>query len=254
MLDDGALRVSALISRAFGEAEDWLGGIRAALAALLGFFDSEPIRAHVLLVEAVAAGSWARERRERHLASLTSMIEDRWGTPPEGHAHPLVTAGVMASLLGVLHTHLVTGRDEPLTALLGPLMGLVTAPYLKHDLVTREIARGDALAKELLEVRDSQPPGVTRVAIPGLLEDPRAHRARACVLYLAEHPRSSNRQIARAVGVTRHTYISTLLARLAGMGLLLKRAASPGGANAWSLSSHGLQVARALEDHQHDAR
>jgi AcrR family transcriptional regulator len=255
VLDDGARCASLLVSRAFAREATWLDGVRAALASLLELFESEPALAHVLLVEASAAGPPARERRERHLAALRSLIEDRWGAPDDGHAHPLATAGVMASLLGVLHTHLVFERREPLIALLGPLMGLVTAPYLDPQGVACEIERGGALAREMLARRD---PGESEdsaggVPLPGLLLDPRAHRARACLLYLAARPGASNRQIARTVGIGSDSHISTLLARMQRVGLIAKRPSPPGGPNAWSPSPYGLRVADALTHTQHTA-
>ena len=128
VLDEGAWRVGLLMSGAFAGEEVWVDGVRGALVALLRFLDSEPEWAWVLLVEATAAGPRARERREWHVAGLTVLIEGHWDALREGHAHWLVNGGVMASLLGVLHTHLVTGREQPLIGLLGPMMGLVTTP------------------------------------------------------------------------------------------------------------------------------
>jgi hypothetical protein len=210
------------------------------------YFDSEPILAHVMLVEASAVGAWAREHRERHIANLTTLIEEYAGQPEAGHAHTHVTAGVMASLLGVLHKELVDGRREPLIALLGPLMGLVTAHYLDRRGVLREIRHGDEMAEQLLVRQRGKQPARCEVTVPRFLLDPRAHRARACVLRLAEHHGASNRQLARAVGVARDDQISTLLSRLTREGLLCKRQARPGGPNAWWLSPYGLQVACAL--------
>ncbi len=247
VLDDGTASANALMSEAFAAQENWLDGVRGALAALLSFFDGERVLARVLLVEATAAGAWARERRERHLASLTALIEARWGAPQDGHMHPLVTAGVMASLLGVLHTHLVTAREEPLVTLLGPLMGLVTAPYLERRLVVREIKRGELMGRRLYDQRrmqSTQP--VRHPELPDLLRDPRAHRARACLLYLASNPGASNREVADAVGVSGRTQMSALLARLLCNGLLVKRAGAPGAPNAWSLSNYGVRVERVL--------
>ncbi len=258
VLDDGYRGTRTLISQAFEREGSWLDGVRGALVALLLFFDADPVLARVLLVEAAAAGAWARERRERRIASLMSLIERRWGAPPGGDAHPHVTAGVMASILGVLHTHLVTGRREPLITLLGSLMGLITAPYLEQRQIVREIERADAAVRDLLAGRRHEPPSPVAedVAIPALLRNSRAHRARACLLHLAEHPGASNRQIASAVGIVRHNHISALLARLAGMELLLKRPPHQrGGPNAWSLTPHGERVLHALMNaHMSDAQ
>jgi AcrR family transcriptional regulator len=88
------------------------------------------------------------------------------------------------------------------------------------------------------------------VVIPGVLRDPRAHRARRCLLFLAEQGArglaSSNRDVAEGIGVARQEQVSRLLARLAGLGLVVKDPASRGRANAWSLTPEGLRVARAL--------
>ena len=92
--------------------------------------------------------------------------------------------------------------------------------------------------------------GADGVEVPGLLLDPRAYRARACLFYLAAQGERglspSNREVANAIGVTRHEQISRLLARLAGLGLLLKKPSPCGRANAWALTEHGLRVAGAL--------
>lgn len=90
------------------------------------------------------------------------------------------------------------------------------------------------------------------VAVPAALRDPRAHRARRAVCYLAEQGGRglgpSNREIADGIGVARHEQISKLLARLADIGLLVKHAPGRRGhSNAWSLTPYGLEVARALQ-------
>jgi AcrR family transcriptional regulator len=252
VLDEGAWHAGVLMSRAFAREASWLDGVRGALGALLELFDREPALARVLLIEASAAGPRARQRREANVAALTALIEDRWG-PDDRPAHPLAGAGVMASLLGVLHSELLADRGEPLLALLGPMMGLVTAPYLDQADVRREIERGESLARELLAARDKQArPGhpAAVVEIPALLLDPRAHRARACLLYLLEQGERgftpSNREVADALGVVGRTQVSALLARLHREGLLIKRRSRAGGPNACSLTQQGLAVAHAL--------
>lgn len=247
VMNEGMLHTSMLISQGFDQGGDsWVAGVRAALAALLAFFDSEPEYAYVLLVEATTAGPRARELRERHIAALIALVEQRAGEPADGHAHTHVTAGVMASLLGVLHTQLVTAREQPLTPLLGPLMGLVTAPYLDRQAMARAIQQGEDTARELLARSATEHPQSSLmrsvIEIPEPLGHPRAHRARACVRYLAAHPGASNRDVADALSVTNRTQISALLARLHHAGLLVKHPSRPGGPNAWSLTPHGLRA------------
>ena len=85
------------------------------------------------------------------------------------------------------------------------------------------------------------------VAVPGALRDPRAHRARECLLHVAGNPGVSNRELASALGIGHPAQISRLLMRLAALGLLEKQRALPGGPNAWWLTHYGREVSRALE-------
>ncbi len=243
--------VAALISRAFAREDSWVDGVRAALASLLTFFDSEPVLARVMLVEVGAAGTSALKHREHHIATLTTLIEDRWGAAQDLGVHPLANPGVMAAVLGALHTHLVTGRAEPLTTLLGPLMGIATAPYLDQPRTAREITRGHAMARELIARRPKQQPQPpSDIEIPNLLRNPRAHRARACLHYITQHPHASNRQVAQAIGITKDNHISTLLTCLHHAGLLTKQPRPPGKPNKWTPTTYGQQVAAALRPTQ----
>jgi predicted ArsR family transcriptional regulator len=99
------------------------------------------------------------------------------------------------------------------------------------------------LARRAAGQARSSPVGAV-VEIPEPLRNPRAHRARACVRYLAAHPGASNRQVADALGVSGRTQMSALLARLHRAGLLVKHPARPGGPNAWSLTQRGLRASR----------
>ncbi len=249
MMDEGYRHAHGLIEEAFAVEDSWQDGVRAALASLLGFFDREPLLARVWLVETLAAGAWALECRERHVARLTSAIVERWVTVEEPQPSPLAATGVMESVLGLLRAQLLGESGEPLIALLGPLMGLITVIYLGAQMVPAEIERCEALTREILasSVPYKEWVGSEKVEVPAPIRDPRAHRARACLCYLAEHPGASNRQVARAIGIVRDDQISTTLARLMRMDLLVKHRGRSGGPNAWSLSLMGEQVVRTLQ-------
>jgi AcrR family transcriptional regulator len=250
LLDDGARLVVRAISESFVAERSWVDGARSALVASLSLFDRQPALARVLLVEVTAAGPAVRERREVHLAALTAAIERHCGCVEERSPHPFAAAGVSASLLGVLHTRLVMEADEPLISLLGPMMGLVTVWYLDPPAVRHEVELGERLAREIVATRAAScatSRGGTG-AVPAALRDPRAHRARACLRYLVDNPGASNREVAAAVGIARHTQVSTLLARLERMDLLDKRAGAPGRPNAWRLTETGARAADLLKD------
>jgi AcrR family transcriptional regulator len=249
VLDEGHRRVTLVVAQAFERSSSWRDGMRLAQAELLMFFDSHPQLARVCVVESLAAGPWALVRREQHVAAFQQMIAGHPDLPKTSEPYPFASAGVIASSLGVIHSHLRAGGTQPLIGLLGSVMGLTMAPYLDSEALADEVRQSTALGRELLASRPGQPSPGPRGApdIPALLLDPRAHHARGAVLFLADHPGASNRRVARGLGVASDTQISTLLARLASAGLLLKRKAKPGGANAWSLTPHGRSIASALQ-------
>ncbi len=256
VLDEGMERMATVMSQAFAGEGSWLDGLLAAEAAVLSCLDGEPQLARVLLVEALGVGSWVLKRRERNIAALrTSIVEHLKDAPPGASFPPMAAEGVMASVIGIMHDHLVRGESAPLVSLLGPLMGAITAPYLDPAGVAREVRRGDALSRRILAGR--APPSSNgngkgnggagcELRVPRALSDPRAHRARSCVVFIAGSPGASNRQIADGIGVRGHSQISTLLARLQRAGLLHKRAGRQGDANAWRLTPLGEQAAALL--------
>jgi AcrR family transcriptional regulator len=238
-----------LVATAFAREATWQDGVRSALASLLAFLDAEPPFARVWLVESPAAGSWALERRERNLAALRALVADNWPASETEIASPLAAEGAIASVLGVLQTHIVTGRPAPLIELLGPLMGLVAAQYLSPRLVAYEIERG----KELVRTSRTAPrcPMYSGVAIPAVLSNPNAHRARRCVLFLADRPQASNREVAAAIGVRHESQISKLLACLLTERLVAKHSKGVGRRNSWCLTARGEQISRTLRGGAH---
>jgi AcrR family transcriptional regulator len=260
VLDLALERAGGLILQAYTREERWQDGVLGALASLLAFFDSEPALTRVWFVQALAAGPWALGRREQIAGMLRSTIVEHWAVRGVQRPDSVAATGVMASVLGLIHTHLVTEQPEPLIELLGPLMGLVTSLYLDKEDVAREVQRGAQLAREIQAGEDTrwtlpaQAPGAdTRggterdTAIPATLTKPNARRARECLLFLAEHPESSNREVAIAIGVSDQSQISRLLSQLAEEELAVKRSEGAGKRNAWRLTPRGEEVARALQ-------
>ena len=182
-----------------------------------------------------------------------------WAARGEEPLEPVAAVGVMASVLGLIQTHLVTEQSGPLIELLGPLMGFVTSLSLDKEDRAREVRRGAELAREIKAgdprwsppVRPPRPSSAPDVALPATLANPGAHRARECLLFLAEQGARgfspSNREIGIAIGVTDKSQISRLLAYLAGENLVVKRSEGRGKRNASGLTPRGEEIARALE-------
>jgi AcrR family transcriptional regulator len=248
-MDAAYLRVTATIAAAFEDQSNWRDGIRDALAALLVLFEQDPPLARFCFVETLAAGAWALERRDEHLCRLTAMILQRWPVLNDECPNPIAVAGVMESILGLIHKYHLADTEDSLLSLLGPLMGIVSAVHAGGQSAAEEIVRGESQRQKIIAGRTSSISMTQEAApIPHLLLNPRSRRARECFSYIAAHPNSNNREVMRGVGINAPEQVSRILSRLHALGLLAKRAARPGGANAWSLSAKGAEVRRALGD------
>jgi AcrR family transcriptional regulator len=249
VLDGGLERVASLAAHAIEqERGPWQDGMRAALAAVLEFFDSERDLAKVCLVETLAAGPVVREHRERATEAFRALVVGRIQSEVS-HASPLAAEGLLGSVMSVVHARLIAREQKPLIELLGPLMGVIVGPFVDEHQLAREIERGDRLAREVIAGRRSpaaQTRPVARVDVPGVLLSARAHRARQCLLYVVRHPGASNQEVGEAIGVSHRGQLAKLLGKLAALGLLVKRAGGPGRANAWSATTAGEDVALAL--------
>jgi AcrR family transcriptional regulator len=254
MLDVELERAENLIREAFSLEARWQDGVRRALAVLLVSFESQPLLARVLFVEAAAAGTWALVRRERDTIRLLKMVVGHWVPSEREQPDPMALAGVMAAVVGLIHSHVLSAERGPLLELLGPLMGLVSAPFLDRQGREREIERGAQLARAIqagaLEwvparvAAGRTGPNGEGVRLHAIFTNRGARCAWRCVCFLAEHPESSNREIAAGVGIAHDSQISNLLARLAGEGLVCKRSEGAGKRNAWWLSPRGEELVR----------
>jgi hypothetical protein len=94
--------------------------------------------------------------------------------------------------------------------------------------------------------------GAGVAALPALLSNPSAHRARECLLFLADHPGTSNREVASGIGVAHQPQISRLLSQLVAESLACKRSEGAGRRNAWRLTPRGEQALRMLTERRND--
>jgi AcrR family transcriptional regulator len=246
-----------LVSRELQRADCWQDGLRSALAAMLSRFDREPGVARVCIVETLAGGPAVLAHRERLTQAFRAPILQRIARDVPD-VSPLAAEGVMSSVLGIMHAHIVTAKPGPLIELLGPLMGLIMAPHLGARGIEREIERGDQVARAILagDSRWSPPAqsskqdtghGGEQAAAPPATGNPSARRARECLLFLAEHPDSSNREVAVGIHIAHQSHISRLLAYLLQENLVTKHSEGSGKRNAWRLTARGEELAQALQ-------
>ena len=249
--DDALQRAEAVVVPAYGSGGAWLMRVRAGLTALLGFLDSDRAAARLLIVESLAAGPAAFERRRQTIAQLVSIL-DLGRTEGSAKLDPpaLTAEAIVGGLLSVLHGRLATspqaairtkdGRPETvessLLELAGPLMGMIVLPYL-----------GPVAARKEIERPAPAPTG----SEPVLRNDPLqelpmrfTYRTMRVLVSVAENPGSSNRTIGQGAGIADQGQASKLLARLHKLGLIENRGGDPakGEPNAWVLTFTGQQV------------
>jgi AcrR family transcriptional regulator len=246
--EEALARVQAPVVGAYGKGgRSWRDRIGAALDALLWFFDEQPAFARLLIVDALAAGPAVLERRARVLGVLVRAVdrgrkESKGGRDPG----PLVAEGVVGAVFAVLHTRLqetpAAGRRR-LSALAGPLMGMIVLPYLGAAAANRERARP-------APKRDRVPAGRRRLEANPLrgLNMRLTYRTLRVLRAVAERPGASNRGIADGAGIVDQGQTSKLLARLQGLGLIENAGGgqATGEPNAWTLTARGGEVAEAI--------
>jgi AcrR family transcriptional regulator len=255
--EHGVQRASAVASPAFAAArarrQGWEQQLRAALGALLAFFDEEPALARLCIVDGLAGGREVLESRARVIQELVEVVHaggashKRRAAPRDGgqaderprDARPrrIVAEGVVGAVLGILHKRLQDRDGQALSKLLNQLMGIIVLPYLGPAAAARELAhplprtrRRGVVASDPLRELDMR----------------LTYRTVRVLLAIAAHPDASSREIADAAGVNDQGQISKLLWRLEHLGLIAN-GAPRAGSNAWTLTPKGREVQRAIQ-------
>ncbi len=153
--DWGVSQARAAVVEAADAERSWREQIRGGLAALLRFFDQQPLVAQLCVVHAAGGGPRVLERRAQVMAELCEVV-DRGRAQASGARAPgrLVAEGAVGAVVAVLYTRLLArdsgasaGFTEPvegesaLIELHGELMNLIVLPYLGAAVAARELGR-----------------------------------------------------------------------------------------------------------------
>jgi AcrR family transcriptional regulator/DNA-binding MarR family transcriptional regulator len=238
-------RVAGMVLPAYRGSGSWRERTRAALWALLVFFDAHPAAARLCVVEALAAGPRALERRQEVVRLLIAAVDEGRAEVPKGSRQPppLAADGVVGAVLSVIHARLLQPMHKPLAGLLGELMGMVALPYLGPAGARREIER---------PTPPSLPTQIESASDPlGELDMRITYRTVRVLMTIAANPGASNREVAAQAGISDQGQVSKLLGRLEHLGLARNTGigAVKGAPNAWRLTSRGEQVERAIHVH-----
>lgn len=139
-LDAGIERIEALLAAAAASEESWRGKLRAGLAALLDFLDSEADVGRALIVEVHGAGPKALERRAEAMKRVTDFIDlarleaGKAASPPR-----IASEGVVSGIHAVVHSRLSTGAGEGFRELLPEFMYFAVLPYFGAEAASEEM-------------------------------------------------------------------------------------------------------------------
>ncbi len=237
------------------EGLGWRERVRGGLWAILAFLDREPVLARVCVVQALSGGPGVLARREEVLGGLVAVVDEGRESPRATRCTRLTAEGLVGAAFGIVYARLLKGPREPLTELLGELMGMIVLPYLGPAAARRE---QDAPAPRVVRPRTAQRPvWPQRPAADPLESVPmrltyRTSRVLEGVAELTGRGSApSNRAVGDYAGIQDPGQVSKLLRRLERLGLLANSGAghAKGEPNAWRLTAQGELVARSIRAH-----
>ncbi len=237
------------------EGLGWRERVRRGLWVILAFLDREPVLARVCVVQALSGGPGVLARREEVLGRLVSVVDEGRQCPRATRCTPLTAEGLVGAAFGIVYARLLKGQREPLTELLGELMGMIVLPYLGSAAARRE---QDAPAPSVVTPRTAQRAVWPEQATVDPLESVPmrlTYRTSRVLEGVAEltgcGSAPSNRAVGDYAGIQDPGQVSKLLRRLERLGLLANSGAghAKGEPNAWRLTAQGERVARSIRAH-----
>ncbi len=248
VLEDVVALVGQEVARAGVGGLSWRERVRGGLWVILSFLDREPALARVCVVQALRGGPEMLERRDEILAGLVAVVDGGRLEGARGEQCTRLTAeGVVGAAFAIVYARLLRGEREPLTGLLGELMGMIVLPYQGAAAARRELVRPVPAGLVRAPAR--------RVVGGRVVDDPLqgvsmrlTYRTARVLEGVGERAGGSNREVAERAGVQDAGQISKLLARLERLGLLVNASGghAKGEPNAWSLTPLGRRVTAQL--------
>jgi AcrR family transcriptional regulator len=134
--------VASLVDRvkaAHAASGSFPDGVRACLEAFLGFIADEPHLADMLLIEALAAGPAAIERRNATLKTFADMLRSAAAQLEDARHPPDLTAqAVVGGIFEVVASRVIGGESRTLPALAPHIAYFVLQPYIGDEAARRE--------------------------------------------------------------------------------------------------------------------
>ncbi len=130
------------VQEAFASNTTFSGRIRDCLAAFLGFVASEPRFADMCIVEVLAAGPQAIERRNAVMGTFAQMVNAAARADGTCQQPPEITAEtIVGGIYEVVYSRVIQGQTAELLALLPDLCYSLMLPFIGHADAQREAAK-----------------------------------------------------------------------------------------------------------------
>jgi AcrR family transcriptional regulator len=133
--DEVTKQLLTKVYASYEAADGLVARLRDSLAAFLNFIAEEPAFADMCIVEVMAAGSNAIERRNRTMAAFAEMIERAAAEElPKAKLPPALTAETLVGgIYEVVYSRVLQGRGDELPGLLPDLLFSVLLPYVGQE-------------------------------------------------------------------------------------------------------------------------
>ena len=140
-LDGVAEELLGRLQSAYDASDTFPSRVRDCLAAFLRFVAEEPRQAEMLLVEALAAGPVAIERRTATLRAFAQMMREAAELTNRHRPPDLIAETIVGGIYEIVYSRLLAGELEALPALLPDLAYSVMQPYIGEAAARKEAAK-----------------------------------------------------------------------------------------------------------------
>jgi AcrR family transcriptional regulator len=130
------------VRAAYAANTSFAGGVRDCLAAFLQFLADEPRYADMLIVEVLAAGPAAIERRNQAIKEFADLVREGAETVRTAHRPPSLTAEtIVGGIYEVVYSRVLSGQTSELPGLLPDLAYSLMQPWVGDKVARREAAK-----------------------------------------------------------------------------------------------------------------
>jgi AcrR family transcriptional regulator len=137
----GHTRAKAAVNRALAHQTEWIGGVRAGVAALLEFLASEPALAHLSCVDILIAYPHVAGRVEEANAAYTELLDmELGGGAPSQPSIGILGEVIVGGVFELLHDYILTGRTRRLPELADHVSYIALTPFIGSEAAAEAIS------------------------------------------------------------------------------------------------------------------